>query len=204
LLDQGLGQVDLGVHGHFVVRAEFLAVNLILAAKVFLGGSVLAEGAIGVSDRPSNGGFERRVRPEPVASFFRRAVEGRAQGEVAIQVSSRRRLAQQVVQQKAVDGPGHFDRRPGGLGFGFGPLLGAPGTVALSSRFEKAARAAISFSSWPRNSASPPQAKAVFTVKLPERLIARVRRQAHRQGQPISDWVGEALEAFLTRNRRGG
>lgn len=49
-----------------------------------------------------------------------------------------------------------------------------------------------------------PEAKAVFTVKLPERLITRVRRQARRQRQPISDWVAEALEAFLTRSGRDG
>jgi hypothetical protein len=49
-----------------------------------------------------------------------------------------------------------------------------------------------------------PEAKAVFTVKLPASLIGRVRRQAHHQGQPISDWVSEALQAFLARSRRNG
>lgn len=49
-----------------------------------------------------------------------------------------------------------------------------------------------------------PEAKAVFTVKLPERLIGRVRGQARQQGQPISDWVGEALQAFLERSQRHG
>jgi hypothetical protein len=49
-----------------------------------------------------------------------------------------------------------------------------------------------------------PEAKGVFTVKLPERLIGRVRRQARQQGHPISDWVGEALQAFLERSQRHG
>ena len=49
-----------------------------------------------------------------------------------------------------------------------------------------------------------PETKAVFTVKLPESLIGRVRRQARQQGQPISDWVGEALQAFLARSQHHG
>jgi hypothetical protein len=49
-----------------------------------------------------------------------------------------------------------------------------------------------------------PEAKAVFTVKLPESLIVRVRRQARHRGQPISDWVGQALQAFLERSQRHG
>ena len=49
-----------------------------------------------------------------------------------------------------------------------------------------------------------PEAKAVFTVKLPEPLIERVRRQARQQGQPISDWVGAALQACLARSQRDG
>ena len=49
-----------------------------------------------------------------------------------------------------------------------------------------------------------PETKTVFTVKLPESLIVRVRRQARHQGQPISDWVGEALQAALARSQRHG
>jgi len=49
-----------------------------------------------------------------------------------------------------------------------------------------------------------PEAKAVFTVKLPQSLIARVRRRARRQDQPISDWVSEALQAALARSQRYG
>ena len=49
-----------------------------------------------------------------------------------------------------------------------------------------------------------PEAKAVFTVKLPEGLIGRVRGQARQEGRPISEWVGAALQAFLARSRRDG
>ena len=49
-----------------------------------------------------------------------------------------------------------------------------------------------------------PEAKAVFTVKLPKSLIGRVRRQARHQRRLISEWVGEALEAFLERSQRHG
>ncbi len=49
-----------------------------------------------------------------------------------------------------------------------------------------------------------PEAKTVFTVKLPESLLERVRRRARSQGQPISDWVSEVLQAALARSRRYG
>ncbi len=42
-----------------------------------------------------------------------------------------------------------------------------------------------------------PEAKIVFTVKLPLSLIRQVRRQAHRQGGSISSWVEAALRRFL-------
>src|SRR6266567_7831922 len=37
---------------------------------------------------------------------------------------------------------------------------------------------------------SIPEAKDVFTVKLPKSLIRRVRQRARAQDRPISDWVG--------------
>jgi len=49
-----------------------------------------------------------------------------------------------------------------------------------------------------------PEAKAVFTVKLPGSLIERVRHQARHQGQPISDWVSEALQAVRARSQHHG
>lgn len=51
---------------------------------------------------------------------------------------------------------------------------------------------------------SIPEAKDVFTVKLPKSLIGRVRQRARAQNRPISDWVAEALEAQLRGVRRHG
>jgi hypothetical protein len=44
-----------------------------------------------------------------------------------------------------------------------------------------------------------PSAKIVFTVKLPSDLARRVRQQARRSGQTISDVVAAALREFLDR-----
>jgi len=49
-----------------------------------------------------------------------------------------------------------------------------------------------------------PEAKDVFTVKLPVGLIDRVRQRAHREEQAISDLVAEALEDFLKKRRSHG
>lgn len=48
-----------------------------------------------------------------------------------------------------------------------------------------------------------PEAKAVFTVKLPPSLIEEVRRRAHDQKQPISDLVAAALRESLRRPKPG-
>jgi Ribbon-helix-helix protein, copG family len=48
-----------------------------------------------------------------------------------------------------------------------------------------------------------PQATTVFTVKLPVPLAARVREHARKSGRTISGLVGQALEEFLSRDRRG-
>ena len=42
-----------------------------------------------------------------------------------------------------------------------------------------------------------PEAKEVFTVKLPVSLIQQVRQQARRGGGTISQWVEEALQRSL-------
>jgi predicted HicB family RNase H-like nuclease len=42
-----------------------------------------------------------------------------------------------------------------------------------------------------------PEAKEVFTVKLPVSLIRQVRQQARRGGGTISQWVEEALQQSL-------
>jgi hypothetical protein len=47
-----------------------------------------------------------------------------------------------------------------------------------------------------------PQATTVFTVKLPVRLVARVRAHAAGSGRTISSVVAQALEEFLSRRRR--
>ncbi len=48
-----------------------------------------------------------------------------------------------------------------------------------------------------------PQARAVFTVKLPVALVARVRAYAGASGRTISAVVAQALEEFLSRGRKG-
>ena len=47
-----------------------------------------------------------------------------------------------------------------------------------------------------------PAPAAVFTVKLPVPLIARVRAQAAASGRALSAVVGQALEEFLARTHR--
>lgn len=42
-----------------------------------------------------------------------------------------------------------------------------------------------------------PEAKGVFTVKLPLSLIRQVRQQARREGGAISQWVAGALQRSL-------
>ena len=51
---------------------------------------------------------------------------------------------------------------------------------------------------------SIPEAKDVFTVKLPKSLIRRVRQRARAQDRPISDWVAQALEEQLRGVPRHG
>jgi predicted HicB family RNase H-like nuclease len=48
-----------------------------------------------------------------------------------------------------------------------------------------------------------PEAKGVFTVKLPLSLIARLRQLAHSTGASLSALVTQALEAFLKRREHG-
>jgi hypothetical protein len=47
-----------------------------------------------------------------------------------------------------------------------------------------------------------PPATTVFTVKLPVRLVARVRAHATGSGRTISSVVAQALEEFLSRRHR--
>jgi hypothetical protein len=73
--------------------------------------------------------------------------------------------------------------------------------AALATRFDLSARQAYRYVQRAQRVAKPlalPEPKAVFTVKLPPRLIQRVRRRARARGQPISAVVSEALQQFLT------
>ncbi len=49
-----------------------------------------------------------------------------------------------------------------------------------------------------------PEAKKVFTVKLPVSLIRQVRQQARRQGGAISSWVAQALRRSLNLRQGHG
>ena len=48
-----------------------------------------------------------------------------------------------------------------------------------------------------------PEATAVFTVRLPAALVARVRERAWESGSTISALVAQALTEFLARGHRG-
>lgn len=74
--------------------------------------------------------------------------------------------------------------------------------AALAARFDLSARQAYRYLQRAQRVTKPlalPEPKAVFTVKLPPRLIQRVQRRARARGQPISQVVSEALQAFLTK-----
>lgn len=49
-----------------------------------------------------------------------------------------------------------------------------------------------------------PEAKKVFTVKLPVSLIRQVRQQARRERGAISQWVAEALRRSLNLRQGHG
>ena len=49
-----------------------------------------------------------------------------------------------------------------------------------------------------------PEAKKVFTVKLPVSLIRQVRDRARREGGAISQWVAEALQRSLSLRQGHG
>ena len=49
-----------------------------------------------------------------------------------------------------------------------------------------------------------PQPKIPFTVKLPSVLVTAVRAHARERGEPLSDVVARALEAYLRAGGTGG
>ena len=74
--------------------------------------------------------------------------------------------------------------------------------ASLVTQFDLSARQAYRYLHDAQRLAQPlavPEAKTVFTVKLPPRLIQRVRRRARARGQPISEVVTAALQEFLTK-----
>lgn len=78
-------------------------------------------------------------------------------------------------------------------------------TRAVARRFELSERQARRYVERAQ-SAGPvtvPQHTTVFTVKLPDGLIGRVRNYAHGSGRTLSSIVAQALEEFLGRVRAG-
>jgi predicted DNA-binding transcriptional regulator YafY len=49
-----------------------------------------------------------------------------------------------------------------------------------------------------------PEPKVVFTVKLPEGLVHKLRLFASSSGRTLSEVVSQALETFLRRGKRRG
>ena len=49
-----------------------------------------------------------------------------------------------------------------------------------------------------------PQPKIPFTVKLPSVLVVAVRAYARERGEPLSDIVARALDAYLRAGGAGG
>jgi Ribbon-helix-helix protein, copG family len=79
--------------------------------------------------------------------------------------------------------------------------------ASLVRRFDLSTRQAYRYLQHAQRVTKPlalPEPKVVFTVKLPPRLIQRVRRRARARGQPISEVVSEALQAFLTQRNPHG
>ena len=69
------------------------------------------------------------------------------------------------------------------------------------------ARQAYRYVELARQAAEPvliPEDKAVFTVKLPRRLIGRVRRRARQSGLAINAWVAAALQQALSADSPHG
>jgi predicted HicB family RNase H-like nuclease len=77
----------------------------------------------------------------------------------------------------------------------------------LVARYGLSRRQAYRYLEQAQQTASPvavPEAKAVFTVKLPRSLIPRVRQQARQQGCSISLWVEQALRGRLDHAKGHG
>ena len=90
-------------------------------------------------------------------------------------------------------------------------LLGnkaTPGKVVseLVSRFGISPRQAHRYLQRARVAERPfplPEAKEVFTVKLPSSLVGELRLTARQSKQPLSDLTSDALRAFLRKKAHG-
>jgi hypothetical protein len=77
----------------------------------------------------------------------------------------------------------------------------------LITRYGLSRRQAYRYVQQARQASRPlvvPEAKAVFTVKLPKRLMVQVRQQARREDCAISRWVEQALRGWLVQPKRHG
>ena len=78
---------------------------------------------------------------------------------------------------------------------------------SLIARYGLSRRQAYRYLHLARQAACPvtvPEAKTVFTVKLPVSLIREVRRQARQQRRSISGWVEQTLRGSLDQRQRHG
>ena len=81
-----------------------------------------------------------------------------------------------------------------------GQVVAGQPAVELAARWGLSVRQAYRYVRRAQRCAQPlpvPEAKEVFTVKLPRGLIGQVRQRARRADQPISQWVSQALGSFL-------
>jgi predicted HicB family RNase H-like nuclease len=77
----------------------------------------------------------------------------------------------------------------------------------LVARYGLSRRQAYRYLQEAQQATSPlpvPEAKAVFTVKLPRSLILKVRQQAQQQRGSISLWVERALRRELGHTKGHG
>jgi hypothetical protein len=87
------------------------------------------------------------------------------------------------------------------------PLSPAEVVTGLSAQLGVSTRQAARYVQVAQQQSVPlsiPEAKVVFTVKLPKSLIRRVRQTARAQKRPISEWVAQALDEQLRGVPRHG
>lgn len=85
-------------------------------------------------------------------------------------------------------------------------LSSAEAARRLAEQFEISERQAWRYLQAATGRSEPlevPEPKVVFTVKLPESLVDRVRSVAASRGKTLSSLVAEALEGLLQRLRPG-